>query len=563
MTQKGNNIFKISFYTQYLGRKFGSLFAFSAIINILMLAPAWYMLQVYDRVLTSYDETTLFGLSAIVVFLYVLFGLLERYRGLLLIQISASLEKKVSPRLFTSILENNSKQQSKQKNALNDLNTVKQFITGQPMLALLDIPWIPLYLIAISMLHPYLGLVTLLSIIFLFTLAVLNDKFTKSGLLGAQKALASEQRLVSNSILISDSTQAMGMRSSLKERIAIIRDIYLNELVYASGRGVNFASISKFSRVLIQSLLLGYGAYLAIHQQITAGMIIAASILLGRALAPIDGIIAAWRQVDEFKKSYRSLNTILTKNIFKQYSLELGRPKGRIELVNVSLRLRDSGRLTLDAINLTIEAGESVAIIGPSGAGKTSLLKVIAGLYKPDSGQVMIDGSDLAFRDHDNLGKYVGYLSQSSELMFGKISDNIARFDPIDSDAVLKAAEISGAHRDIIALPEGYETELGDLGSGLSEGQKKKIGLARAIYKQPALVYLDEPTAGLDDVSILSIVKLIQNLKQQQSTLVFTTHQANLAQLSDKILILVDGKLKKYGNTAEIIQLLGNKPTAQ
>ena len=556
-------IFKINYYLKHISWKLGSLFAFSAIINILLLIPAWYMLQVYDRVLTSYDENTLFGLSAIVIFLFLIYGLLERYRGLLLIEISVGLEEKITPVLYTAILDTNTKHQASEKNALSELNIIKQFLTGQPMLAFLDIPWIPIYLLTIAMLHPNLGLATLVSIIFLFIIALLNDNFTKLDLLDAHKALSNERRLVSNIISVSDSVQVMGMRSSQIKEIASIRGNYLNHLIKASYRGVNFSSVSKFSRLLIQSLLLGYGAYLAIHQEITAGMIIAASILLGRALAPIDGVISAWRQIDEFKKSVLSLDKILRNQISKEYSVELGRPRGRIELINVSLRLRESGKSTLDGVNLIIEAGESLAIVGPSGAGKTSLLKVISGIYNPSEGQVLIDGSDLAFRDHDNLGKYVGYLSQTSELLYGKISSNIARFDGVDNEAVLRAAEITGAHRDIVSLPEGYETELGDLGFGLSEGQKKKIGLARAIYRDPAMVYLDEPTAGLDDASILSIVKLIQLLKQQGSTLIYTTHQANLAQLSDKILVMVDGKIRKYGKSAEIIQLLGSKSVAQ
>ena len=556
-------IFKINYYLKHISWKLGSLFAFSAIINILLLIPAWYMLQVYDRVLTSYDENTLFGLSAIVIFLFLIYGLLERYRGLLLIEISVGLEEKITPDLYTAILDTNTKHQASEKNALSELNIIKQFLTGQPMLAFLDIPWIPIYLLTIAMLHPNLGLATLVSIIFLFIIALLNDNFTKLDLLDAHKALSNERRLVSNIISVSDSVQVMGMRSSQIKEIASIRGNYLNHLIKASYRGVNFSSVSKFARLLIQSLLLGYGAYLAIHQEITAGMIIAASILLGRALAPIDGVISAWRQVDEFKKSVLSLDKILRNQISKEYSVELGRPRGRIELINVSLRLRESGKSTLDGVNLIIEAGESLAIVGPSGAGKTSLLKVISGIYKHSEGQVLIDGSDLAFRDHDNLGKYVGYLSQTSELLYGKISSNIARFDGVDNEAVLRAAEITGAHRDIVSLPEGYETELGDLGFGLSEGQKKKIGLARAIYRDPAMVYLDEPTAGLDDASILSIVKLIQLLKQQGSTLIYTTHQANLAQLSDKILVMVDGKIRKYGKSAEIIQLLGSKSGAQ
>jgi len=520
------------------------------------------MLQVYDRVLTSYDDNTLLGLSLIVIFLYMVYALVERYRGLLLVGISEAVDADLAPRLHAAILRPSVKDRQKELSGLADLNTFKQFLTGQPILSFLDAPWILVYLGTITLLHPSLGLVALMSAALLFLLAVINQRLTDGKLAEAQKATANERRLVSNVLAATESIQTMGMRGVLASRLAQVRLGYLDNLLVASVRGVNLSSVSKFFRTLIQSVALGYGAYLAIHGEMTAGMIIAASILLGRALAPIEGVINSWKQLSEFKKSYANLDEILLSNPVLDHSIELGRPAGKLQLVDVSLRLREHGRPTLDKVNLIIEAGETMAVIGPSGAGKTSLLKVLCSVYKPQQGQALIDGSDLAFRDLDALGQHLGYLGQTTELLAGKASENISRFSEVESQAVIKAAELSGAHEMLTALPEGYETVLGEAGHGLSEGQKRKVGLARALYRDPAIVLLDEPGTGLDDASLLSVVKVIQTLKAQRTTLVFTTHQPSLAKLADKILVLVDGQIRLVGPSVEVLKKLSDKAGA-
>jgi PrtD family type I secretion system ABC transporter len=540
--------------TQYI-----TLLIFSAVINALMLAPSWYMLQVYDRVLTSYDDNTLLGLSLIVVFLYLVYALVERYRGLILVGVSEALDQNIAPQLHRTILSPSIHERQKELNGLNDLNVVKQFLTGQPILSFLDAPWVLIYLGTIFLLHPSLGFVATASAVLLFLLAVINQRLTQGKLSEAQKANAAERRLVSNVLGAADSIQTMGMRSALTSKLAQIRSGYLDNLLVASLRGVNLSSVSKFFRTLIQSVAMGYGAYLAIHNEVTAGMIIAGSILLGRALAPIEGIIQSWKQLSEFRKSYANLDEILKASPHLDHSVNLGRPSGKLQLIDVTLRLREHGKPTLDKVNFEINAGESLAVIGPSGAGKTSLLKTLCGIYKPQQGQALIDGSDLAFRDLDALGEHIGYLAQTTELIAGKVSENIARFAEVDSPAVLKAAQHSGAHEMLTSLPEGYETLLGDAGLGLSEGQKRKVGLARALYREPAIVFMDEPGTGLDDASLASVVNVLKMLKEQSVTVVFTTHQPSLAQLADKVAVLVDGQIRLLGPSAEVLTRLSGK----
>jgi PrtD family type I secretion system ABC transporter len=552
----------ISAFVNRYRAQYITLLLFSAVINILMLAPSWYMLQVYDRVLTSYDDNTLLGLSLIVVFLYLVYALLERFRGLILVGVSEALDQNIAPQMHRAILSPSRGERQRELNGLHDLNTVKQFLTGQPVLSFLDAPWILIYLGVIFLLHPSLGVVSVASAATLLLLAVINQRLTEGKLSEAQKANVMERRLVSNVLGATDSIRTMGMRGALTGKLAQVRSGYLDSLLVASLRGVNLSSVSKFFRTLIQSVVLGYGAYLAIHNEVTAGMIIAGSILLGRALAPIEGIIQSWKQLTEFKKSYANLNEILQATPQGDHSVNLGKPSGRLQLVEVTLRLREHGKPTLDKVNLEIQAGECLAVIGPSGAGKTSLLKTLCGIYTPQQGQALIDGSDLAHRDLDSLGVHIGYLAQTTELLAGKASENIARFSDVNSQAILKAAQLSGAHEMLTALPEGYETLLGDAGYGLSEGQKRKVGLARALYGDPAIVFMDEPGTGLDDASLVSVIDTIKTLKEQRVTVVFTTHQPSLAQLADKVAVLVDGQIRLLGPSTEVMTRLSGKASA-
>jgi len=543
-----------SFKSEYL-----SIFTFSAVINILMLLPSWYMLEVYDRVLTSRDDNTLLGLSLIAIFLYLVYALLERSRGLVLVAVSEGIDAKISPKLHQRILTPGSNASNGETVSINDLNTVKQFLTGQPILSFLDTPWVVIYLATITVIHPGMGLFAFLSALFLFLLAILNQRLTEGGLSKAQKISIDERRLITNAASSSDSTVVMGMRPVLQRALKAIRHDYLDNLVVASNRGVNLSAVTKFFRVLIQSAILGFGAYLAIRNEISAGMIIAGSILLGRTLAPIEGVINSWKQLSEFKKSYANLDKALELVPDHQHTVALGRPEGSYDLVDVSLRLREAGAPALQEINLKIGSGEVVAIIGPSGAGKTSLLKVLAGVYTPSTGNVLLDGSDLLHRDKDELGNYIGYLSQSTDLLAGKVSENIARFGQIDSEKVIDAAKRVGAHDMILSLPMGYETVLGDGGAGVSEGQRRRIALARAFYGDPQVYLLDEPGNSLDDAAVANLANAIKGMGVARAGCIFTTHQINLAQLADKIILIIDGKVRLYGPAKEVLAKIVNK----
>lgn len=542
------------FKTKYL-----AILVFSAVINCLMLVPSWYMLQVYDRVLTSYDENTLLGLSLIALFIYLIYALLEQARGWILIEIAEALDGSAASILHGSQLTPQVPAHQRDGAVLNDLNTVKQFLTGQPMLAFLDAPWAFIYLAVIFLLNTSLGWISLASMLVLFLVAIANQRLTGPGLEKARDFAQQERRLLVNCSAALESIHVMGMRSAMQARLKEIRDHYLASLLVASGRGVNLSAVSKWIRVVIQSLALGYGAYLVIHEQMTGGMIIAGSILLGRALAPIDGVINSWKQWADFRKSFDTVNDVLASAAQQTHTVQIGKPRGALSLDGVSVKLRANGPPALKDINLTITAGQSVAVIGPSGAGKTTLLKTLAGVVQPSNGRALIDGSDLAFRDMQDLGPHMGYLGQDTALLAGKVSENIARFGAIDSQAVMAAANAAGAHEMLMALPAGYETELGNHGAGLSEGQKRRIGLARALYSEPTVVLLDEPGTALDEVAMTALVQTLAQLKTRGATVVFTTHQPSLAQLADVVVLMADGQLRLMGPRDEVFARLGKK----
>lgn len=524
-----------------------------------MLVPSWYMLEVYDRVLTSRDANTLLGLSLIAIFLYLIYALLERYRGFVLVTVSEGIDGIVSPMINQKILSFNSSIKGNSIGLISDLNQVKQFLTGQPMLSFLDTPWAFIYLFVIFIIHPMLGFLAIISTVFLFLLALLTQKMTEPYLIESQKTSQQERKLIHNVVNSSESITAMGMRFFINSQLSALRKKFLEQIVEASLKGVNFSSLTKYFRVLIQSGILGYGAYLAIDNQISAGMIIAGSILLGRALSPIEGVINSWKQFSDFKKAYSNLSEIIIGVKKEQHTVTLGRPLGAYTLKDITLNLRDVGKPTLDKVSLNILAGETISIIGPSGAGKTSLLKTIAGVIDPNEGQVLIDGSNLANRDKGELGLYIGYLSQTTDLLAGKVSENIARFNQIESDRVIEAAKLAGAHEMILSLPNGYETILGDLGSGISEGQKRKIALARAFYNHPQVLILDEPGNSLDDPSVMQVGEAIKLMKKKGVTCIFSTHQLNLAKLADKVMLIIDGQIRLFGPTAEVFNKITNK----
>lgn len=534
-----------------------SVFVYTAFINVLMLSPSWYMLEVYDRVLTSKDVNTLWGLSLILAFLYFIYGNLERYRGLILVGVSEAIDRKFVPLVQDSFFQKN--RPYVDKVSITDLNNFKQFLTGQPALAFLDAPWFLIYVVTIYLLHPMLGVLAILSIIILFALAILNHLLSSSKLDQSNRYMIIEKEMIDNVTNAHETLSVMGMKENLLGQLNSLRDLFLDNLALASYRAISISAITKFTRLVIQSCALGYAAYLAIDNQISAGVIIACSILLGRALSPIEGIINSWKQLSEFKVAGSRLESVLEAKVRDRHSVKLGRPEGWIELKDADLILRSEGRPTLSKVNVSIKSGETLAIIGPSGSGKTSLLKLMAGIYQPNSGQVLLDSSDLNCRDKSELGLYIGYLGQSTELLSGKISKNIARFSDVDSHKVINAAILADAHGMILSLPEGYETTLGNYGSGLSEGQKRKVGLARALYDDPAILFLDEPGNGLDEISVNNVLSTLKKLKQDKKTIILTTHQSQFVELADKVVLLVDGQIKLFGARDAVLKQLRSK----
>ena len=531
-----------------------SVFVFTLIINILMLGPTWYMLQIYDRVLTSRDENTLAGLSLIIIFVYIIYSSLEKYRGSLLLEIAQSIDENLAPKIRISILNSSISNRQANVNLFNDLNVVKNFLTGTQLTAILDAPWVVIYLIVIYVLNVDLGNIALLSALILLLMAAVNQKMTHLNQVEISKTNSSERYLISAALGASESVRAMSMQYSLGLKLQGIRDLYLEAMDKANSRGIQISSVTKFLRVFIQSAILGYGAYLSLNDKISGGMIIAGSILLGRILSPIESIINSWKQISEFKRSLINIQFAQLQGSVGSYSISLGRPQGAFELRNVDLILREGPRPALQHINLRVDAGQSLAIIGPSGAGKTSLLKTMAGILEPTKGYLIIDGMDSSNMNRVEFGRYVGYLGQSNDLIAGKVSENIARFGEIDSESVIKAAKKCGAHEMILSLPNGYETEIGDQGNGLSEGQKRKISLARALFQDPAILFLDEPDTSLDEASISHLSDLLKNLKADNVTVILTTHKSNIAMLADNVALLIEGEVKLFGPCEDVFK---------
>jgi PrtD family type I secretion system ABC transporter len=473
--------------------------------------------------------------------------------------VAEALDARISPILHRGLLSLKVPAELREGGALNDLNTVKQFVTGQPILSFLDAPWAIIYLIVIFFLHPALGWLSLFSMTILCFLALLNQHFTSAGLDRSRQFSIQERRWVKNISFALDSIHVMGMRQAMQLRLSEIRDQYLSNLLIASGRGVNYSALGKWIRTVIQSVALGLGAYLTIQNEITGGMIIAGTILLGRALAPIEGVINSWKQWSDFRKSSEAVGELVASAPLTTHSVMLGRPQGHLALEGVTVHLRPNAPAALQDVSITIEPGQMVAVIGPSGAGKTTLLKTLAGILLPSQGRALVDGSDLAFRDEADLGKHMGYLGQETGLLAGRVADNIARFNIINSETVIAAGQMAGAHEMLMALPEGYETELGDRGMGLSEGQKRRIGLARAVYGSPAIVFLDEPGTALDETSAAVLIQTLLSLKAQGSTVIFTTHQPSLVQHADTVVLIVDGKIRLKGPREDVLARLSKK----
>lgn len=550
-------------------RAFVSVGCFSAVINLLMLVPAIYMLQIYDRVLPSGNEMTLLMLTLILLGLFALMGGLEYLRSMLVIRLGNRLDLRLNGAVHAATFQANLRSGALQASqTLGDLTTLRQFVTGSALFAFFDAPWFPIYLAVIFLFDPWLGLFALFGSLILLLLAWLNERMSspllaEAGMLHIQSGTTATAHLRNAEVI-----SAMGMLPALFRRWLSVYLKFLQRQQAASEKAAAISAATRFVRLSLQSLVLGFGALLAVEGRITPGMMIAASILTSRTLAPIEQLISTWKQWHGARQAWRRLDALLLAYPQAAAGMSLPRPAGRLELDRVSAlppgaQPGPGARAVFSQVSLLLPAGETLAVLGPSGSGKSTLARLLVGAAAPFSGRVRLDGADVFQWNKDELGPAIGYLPQDVELFAGTLSENIARFGKTDAEEVVCAARQAGVHDLILQLPQGYDTVLGENGAGLSGGQRQRIGLARALYGKPALVVLDEPNASLDEAGDAALAAALQSMKQSGTTVVLITHRRPLLALSDHILMLSPGQPAIFGPAHKVMQALAQAQAAR
>ncbi|MDD5159925.1 MAG: type I secretion system permease/ATPase [Sulfuricurvum sp.] len=541
-----------------------SAFLFTALvslmINLLMLVPSLYMLQLYDRVIASRSEETLLMLTLIVVAFFIVMGVLEFVRSRILIRVANSIDMRLSDRIFNTMFTLANRFPSRATALpLNDLGQIRQFLAGTPLFAFFDAPWIPIYIAILFLFHPWFGVFGIFAVIIVAVLTIVNEARTKERIDSSNKMFQSSQNFIISSLRNSEVIEAMGMHEQIRHRWKDRYLTFLHDQSYASDEAGVWSNLSKLSRILMQSLILGLGGYLTITSQVTPGMMIAGSIILGRALAPLDLMTATWKQFTSARLSYARLTKLLDDFPILAPPTPLPAPKGQITLENLTIAPPESKLPSLKNISLSIATGETVGVIGPSAAGKSSFARALIGIWKPISGVVRIDGAQIEHYDRAFLGKHIGYLPQDIELFEGSVSENIARYATPDPEKVIEAAMLCGVHEMILRLPQGYDTPIGIGGTSLSGGQRQRIALARAVYDYPSIIVLDEPNSNLDDIGERALVNAIIELKKRSITVVLITHRPSILGITDKILLLREGVLQLYGKRDEVLTALSQK----
>ncbi len=541
---------------------------FSAIINILMLTGPIYMLQIYDRVLSSGSVPTLQGLFMVVVILYAFLGLYQFLRARLLSRASYRLDSDLGdPAMAFWMQESLDNQTQKEHNPIRDLSMVRSFMSSPAIQGIFDLPWIPLFLIVVFAIHPWLGYLTIAGAGVVIVAALLNQAVTRDSTDTAAQIDGLEREFLESSHRNADAIMTLGMRGAIVARWRQIHEAALAKAQEGGEWTEMFSSFSRSFRLLLQSALLTVGAYLALQQQITPGMIIAASIIAGRALAPVDQVLGQWRAISRGMAAHKRLLSAFDAIPEAKQQLSLPDPKGELEVKDLVKLMPPQSHIKgrqriLNQINFSLSPGDGLGVIGNSAAGKSSLAKILIGAWKPDAGEVRLDGATLDQWPSDDLGRHVGYLPQSVEVLPGTIAQNIGRFDPASRDAdIIEAAKIAGVHDMILAFPDGYATVIGHHAQPLSSGQIQQLGLARALYRIPKLVVLDEPNSNLDADADDAMSSAIQTLRERGSVVVVMAHRPSAISSVNKLLLLREGRVAYFGDKEETIRLATTSPS--
>lgn len=532
---------------------------FSAAVNILMLTPIIYMLQVYDRVISSGSYSTLGMLTLLMVFLVMAMGGFEWVRSMILTAASNRIELQLRERVFNATFKSAQMTGgSASSQPLNDLSSLRQFMTGNGLFAFFDAPWFPIYVAIMFLFHFWFGVVAIIAGIVMVALAWANEKVTTKRLKDANSKANQVSAQVAGSLRNAEVIAAMGMTADIRREQEKKSNEVLGLQTEASRAAGALTSISKTFRITTQSLILGLGALLALQQEISPGMMIAGSLLLGRALAPIDLLVGTWKGFSVARAQYERLGQLLENVPADAKTMSLPAPQGKLSIEQVSVVPPGSRVPVVKGVSLELAAGESLGIVGPSASGKSTLARAILGIWPAASGKVRLDGADIAAWERGELGPYVGYLPQDIELFDGTISDNICRFGEPDPEKIVAAAKMAGVHDLILRLPNGYDTVIGGAGGVLSGGQRQRIGLARAVYGSPRLLVLDEPNSNLDDAGERELVSALQRIKGEGGTVVVITHRTMVLHGMDKILVMKDGVAVSFGPKDQVLaSLLG------
>jgi ATP-binding cassette subfamily C protein/ATP-binding cassette subfamily C protein EexD len=534
--------------------------AFSGVVNLLQLTVSLYMMQVFDRVLATRNTDTLIYLTIIAVFALLIMASLEAIRSVVMQRIASWIELRVAPESFDRAIESQLRGQPYRMEALRDLAICRNYLGSPSMLTLYDVPWAPIYLAVIFMLHPLLGWLALGGAALLFAVTIGNEFITSKLLQDANTAAMQSQRRAEAIVRNAEVIDSMGMGKAVAARWRESVAKMLPPQSRAADRAALILATTKFLRLMVQLAVLGLGTWLVLQQQITAGASIAASIIMGRALAPVEQLVGGWKQLVQARQSYRRLQGFLTLPRLRPAGMPLPAPEGRLVLDRVSFGFPGEGTPLIKGVGFALEPGESLAVIGPSAAGKTTLIRMIIGVLAPVSGHVRLDGADVYTWQREDFGRYIGYLPQDVELFDGTVFQNIARMGEAEPEAVFEAAKLAGCHEMILRLPQNYDTEIGEAGQHLSGGQRQLIGLARALFGQPRLVVLDEPNSNLDGDSEAALTRSLETLKARGTTVVLVSHRTALVQGVDKVLILREGAIEMFGPRADVLKRLMMSP---
>lgn len=539
-------------------RHIGFVILFSACLNLLYLAPSLYMLQVYDRVLASGGLLTLVYLSLVLLASLAVLAFLDGTRMRLLLAMSRRLDRLLAPNVLLSALQREGRAAAGQANILREFDALRSALTGPPAVAAVDAPWAPIYIAVCFLIHPWIGALALIGGATLVLITLANHRAVHGAMKTNEQVTGTMYGLQQADMNQGDTARALGMQYALVDRQLRAR-VGMTDARNVSGDATTFYSATtKFTRLILQSAALGLGAYLALNQQISAGAIIAASILCSRAFAPLELIVGAWSQFEQGRQAYAIINRVLqTQESARDYTA-LPAPRGVLAVENVTVRAPAGDRFLLTRASFRAEPGDIVGVVGPSGAGKTTLMRAISGAIDPHDGAVRLDGAKLTDWEPDKLGRHIGYLPQEVALFGGTIAENISRFDAsAKSDAgVISAAQAAGAHEMILALPRGYDTAIGANGRGLSAGQAQRVALARALYGNPVLLILDEPNAHLDSEGEIALINALKAASERGVCSVVVAHRAGLTNIATKLAVVQDGRIDAFGPRDQIMARL-------